>query len=83
MTHDTARAGDRLAYLSPPAIPESRSDAVSDYDQRTSAEDLVLVLQSLSGSAPTLHHPMAPGEWMRYLAQAVVADRPLALPEGS
>jgi DNA-binding transcriptional LysR family regulator len=38
---------------------------ISDYDQRTSAEDLVPVLQSLSGSASTPHDPlpMEPGEW--------------------
>ena len=54
-----------LTYLSPRAIPESRSDVVFDYDQRTSAEDLVPVLQSRGGSASTPHdpHPMAPGEW--------------------
>src|SRR5215467_10288855 len=46
--------------------PRSRgADVVFDYDQRTSAEDLVPVLQSLSSSASTPHdpHPMAPGEW--------------------
>jgi hypothetical protein len=52
-----------LTYLSPRAIPGV--DVVFDYDQRTSAEDLVPVLQSLSGSASTPHDPlpMAPGEW--------------------
>jgi hypothetical protein len=54
-----------LTCLSPRAIPESRSDVVFDYDERTSAEDLFPVLQSLSGSASTPHNPlpMAPGEW--------------------
>ena len=39
-------------------FPEPRSDVVFDYDQRTSAEDLVPVLQSLSGSASTPHYPL-------------------------
>src|SRR5215831_14260136 len=40
-------------------------NVVFDYDQHTSAEDLVLVPQSPSGSTSTPHdpHPMAPGEW--------------------
>jgi hypothetical protein len=53
-----------LTYLSPRAI---RSDVVFDYDQRTSAEDLVSVLQSLSGSASTPHDRTSHGagrvEW--------------------
>ena len=59
------RAGGRRSRTFRRAILESRSDVVFDYDQRTSAEDLVPVLPSLSGSASTPHdpHPMAPGEW--------------------
>jgi hypothetical protein len=35
-----------LTCLSPRAIPESLSDVIFDYHQRTSAEDLVPVLQA-------------------------------------
>jgi hypothetical protein len=49
----TASGATARATFTTPPSPESLSDVVFDYDQRTSAEDLVPVLQSLSGSAST------------------------------
>jgi hypothetical protein len=56
----------RLHWIACPKIARpALQNVVFDYDQHTSAEDLVPVPQSPRGSTSTPHdpHPMAPGEW--------------------